>query len=94
MGSLVAVHLNVPVRWDVLRRTRHTTPQVEMKEREKRLKNMQGVFAVNNITMKQWNNEAILLFDDVFTTGATMRAAAMVLKRAGAKWVWGVTMAR
>jgi len=79
LGSLVAVHLNVPVRWDVLRRTRQNT---------------QGVFAVNNITMKQWNNEAILLFDDVFTTGATMRAAAMVLKRAGAKWVWGVTMAR
>jgi predicted amidophosphoribosyltransferase len=37
---------------------------------------------------------AIVLFDDVFTTGATMRSAAFVLKHVGVKFVWAVTLAR
>lgn len=38
--------------------------------------------------------EHVLLCDDVFTSGATMDAAAKTLKEAGAKTVWGVTIAR
>jgi hypoxanthine-guanine phosphoribosyltransferase len=36
----------------------------------------------------------ILLVDDVFTTGATLRAATAVLKAAGAARVCAVTLAR
>jgi len=36
----------------------------------------------------------VLLFDDVWTSGATLREAARALKRAGAKRVWGLTIAR
>ncbi|MBP7992836.1 MAG: ComF family protein, partial [Candidatus Magasanikbacteria bacterium] len=36
----------------------------------------------------------ILLIDDVYTTGSTMQAAAMALKKAGAKKVRGFTLAR
>jgi len=35
-----------------------------------------------------------LLIDDVWTTGATLKAAAQALKKAGAKGVWGLTIAR
>ncbi len=60
---------------------------------EKRLKNMENVFSVNHSTIEQFSNETIFLFDDVFTTGATLRASANVLKRAGARKVWGIVLA-
>ncbi len=92
LGGLVANRLHIPVRVDLLKRTKLTTPQVE-KDRKERLRNMEHVFSVSKISgVFQYKN--ILLFDDVFTTGATMRAAASVLKRQGVQYVWGVTMAR
>ena len=94
-GKLLAKKLNIPVRADILKRVKKTIPQVEMKDRKKRLTNMEDVFSVDNLnlTMKQWNSVTIFLFDDVFTTGATLRSASNILKRAGAKRVWGIVMA-
>lgn len=89
LGRYVSQRLKIPVATDVLVRKRRTVPQVEMKDREKRLTNMANVFVVQKSPPSH-----LLLFDDVFTTGATMRSAADVLKRAGAKTVWAVTMAR
>lgn len=89
MGKLIAAKLNIVMRTDILRRTKQTVPQVEKKQRKDRLKNMEKVFSVSSPVSPN-----ILLFDDVFTTGATMRSAANVLKRNGAKIVWGITMAR
>lgn len=88
-----AGRLNVPMRTDILRRVRKTTPQVEMKERDNRMANMKNVFSLHHSSFII-HNSAFLLIDDVFTTGATMRAAANVLKHSGAKFVWGITMAR
>ncbi len=88
LGKFVADRLNISMRTEMLERVKKTTPQVEMKDREKRLKNMANVFAAGKVVSN------IILFDDVFTTGATMRSATNVLKRAGAKFVWAVTMAR
>jgi len=38
--------------------------------------------------------ENLILVDDIFTTGATMRECAKTLKRGGVKKVWGFTLAR
>lgn len=93
LGRILAKRLAMSVNIEVLKRIRKTTPQVEMKDREKRLQNMKDVFSVNNSSF-DIHHSHIVLFDDVFTTGATMRAAANVLKRAGVTSVWAVTMAR
>lgn len=70
---------------------RPTKDQVGL-PREERKKNVEGAFScVKPETVK---GEKILLVDDVFTTGATMEECARALKRAGAKEVWGVTVAR
>lgn len=93
LGRLMAAKLHVSVRTDILKRIKRTTPQVEMKKREDRLKNMEKVFIISpNILISEYPN--IFLFDDVFTTGATMRSAANTLKRDGAKFIWGITIAR
>jgi ComF family protein len=92
LGTFIAKRLNVLMIKDILVRTKKTLPQVQVKERKERLKNMERVFAFSNRAIQQCNN--CIIFDDVFTTGATMRAAAGVLKRHGVQSVWGVTMAR
>jgi predicted amidophosphoribosyltransferase len=63
-----------------------------MKDKKERLANMKDVFAVNKSAAIQGAD--VVLFDDVFTTGATMRAACTALKKAGARRIWALTMAR
>jgi len=92
LGRLVSGRLQIPMRTDTLCRIKKTFPQVEMKKREDRLRNMEAVFAITRTVSLQ--GAGAIVFDDVFTTGATMRSAANVLKRHGATYVWAVTMAR
>lgn len=89
LGKLIAQKICIPMHTGILKRVRKTTPQVEMKKRKERLENMKNVFSVQKEVPSR-----VILFDDVFTTGATMRSAAKVLKRNGATFVWGMTMAR
>lgn len=59
--------------------------------KEERLGNVKGSFAING------NVEGIgsvLLVDDVFITGTTMRECCKVLKKAGINKVWAFTLAR
>ncbi len=93
LGRLLAKRLNISVRPDILKRIKKTTAQVEMKDRKKRLVNMEKVFSIQQLLTTNYQPPTILLFDDVFTTGATLRSAANILKRAGAKSVWGIVMA-
>lgn len=100
LGKILADRLHIPMRTDILKRVMATTPQVEMKDRKERLKNMKDVFALHHDTcnmtpaLPAGGHDTFVLFDDVFTTGATMRAAGEILKRTGAKSVLAVTMAR
>lgn len=90
LGRRIMQKLHIPIDADILYRTLYTVPQVEMKDRDERLQNMKHVFGVRPGVVPPH----VLLFDDVWTTGATMRAAANVLKRHGAKRVWAVAFAR
>ncbi len=78
------------VRSDLLTRVRRTLPQVECSG-EERLANVRDAFAVVNPLAVR--DATILLLDDVKTTGATLEEAARVLKEAGAKRVWAMTVA-
>ncbi len=93
LGSLLAARLNIPVQNDILCRTRHTHPQAGIQQKEERLSNMKNAFLIKKGS-HGIRGLRIILFDDVVTTGATLRAAASVLKRAGAKSVWAITLAR
>jgi competence protein ComFC len=93
LGIYIASRLQIPIRADILRRIRKTIPQVAMKDRIERLKNMEQVFGVSDFR-QDLSKHSVILFDDVFTTGATMRQAANALKRKGVAHVWAVTIVR
>lgn len=74
-----------------LQKTRDTGAQVTVGEREKRLRNMRGAFTVTNA--ESIRGRTILLIDDVTTTGATLAEARRALLKAGARLVYGITVA-
>ncbi len=85
----LAKRIDVPHQ-QILRRTRPTTPQVELSLRE-RATNVQGAFALQpNVNI---DGARILLIDDVHTTGATLKECAQVLKAGGAAKVFCLTLA-
>jgi ComF family protein len=92
LGKILARRFGVSIDSDALKRVKKTVPQAEVKDRKKRLINMQDVFAVGKISDNHLYSK-IILFDDVYTTGATLRSAANVLKRAGVDSVFGMTIA-
>ena len=77
---------------DVLRRTRYTTAQAALSRKE-RLKNLAGAFSFKSGSALPAHGN-ILLIDDVFTTGSTAHECATVLKKAGAKRIIVLTVAR
>lgn len=91
IGKAIAQRLSLEFQGDVLVRTRETKPQVELRGDERR-KNLIDAFILN--TKYKIHNTNFLLIDDVWTTGSTLRSCGNVLKRAGAKNVWAMTIAR
>lgn len=92
LGESIAQNLGIKIMPDLLLRIKKTKPQVFLKK-EERQKNIRGAFTLNPNLPKSSNLPNILLFDDVWTTGATLRECTRVLKRKGASFVWGLTLA-
>lgn len=94
IGRLVAEKMDWEFIPDLLIRRKHTKAQVELKGGERR-KNLQGVFALNpKYQPLTISHNPYIIFDDVFTTGSTIKEAAKVLKNEGFKKIWGLTIAR
>ncbi|WP_425291463.1 ComF family protein [Aquamicrobium lusatiense] len=77
----------------VVKRVRQTRPQVGLERRE-REDNLRGAFRVPPEGMLAIAGRRVLLIDDVYTTGATVRAVTLALKKGGAGAVDVLTFAR
>ena len=87
----LARRLGAPMHALALVRVRDT-PRQAVLEREARLRNVVGAFAVAKPAAVAGRD--VVLVDDVCTTGATLAAAGTALKEAGAQAVRGVVVAR
>jgi len=83
--------LKIPLINEVLIKTKETLPQAELSGKE-REENIKGVFSCRN--KEKISGKKILLVDDIYTTGSTMKEAARVAKAAGAKEIIGIAVAR
>ncbi len=91
IARAVARVLSMPLTSDACARVRHTQAQASLTMDERRV-NMRGAFAV--LQRQAVAGNAILVVDDVMTTGHTLEAFAACLKRNGAVHVTNLVVAR
>jgi ComF family protein len=80
----------LPILEDVLARSRATKTQTQLSAAERRV-NVIGAFTADAARAA---GRAVLLVDDVCTTGSTLMACADALRRAGANRVYAMTLTR
>ena len=76
-----------------LMRTRATNQQARTVNRGTRAENIKGAFGLSR-DGEGLSGKRVILVDDVFTSGVTMRECAKTLKKAGVAEVWGLVLAR
>ncbi|HPC02241.1 MAG TPA: ComF family protein [Syntrophales bacterium] len=91
LAGAVSRRISLPLDLFSLRRIRDTKPQISLNGAE-RERNVRGAFSVARPPAVE--GEKILLVDDVYTTGNTLREAARALLRGGASEVAVLTAAR
>ena len=82
---------------NALIKIKETSAQVEVKDKEKRIKNLEGAFLVNPklsaSNLQLLTSNTLILIDDVSTTGATLIHAAKALQKSGAEKIIGLVAA-
>ncbi|HWD93348.1 MAG TPA: ComF family protein [Verrucomicrobiae bacterium] len=91
LAAFLSAATKIPMDTTLLQRVTATKTQTKL-TREQRAENMRNAFALRS--RQNLAGQRILLFDDVFTTGATTNACARVLLAAGAEEVSVWTLAR
>lgn len=82
--------VGLPVLEQTLIRIRETAPQVDLNASQRRV----NVTAAFECTTGEICGHAVLLVDDVCTTGATLNACAEALRKQEPRSIWALTLAR
>lgn len=91
LAEEIAAKTGLPCR-QLLQKVKNNSAQSLTRDAKQRRENVAGVYALDDGA--DVSGLRILLIDDVVTTGATMSEAARILRKEGAKSVFGVTLAR
>ncbi|OGG05570.1 hypothetical protein A2872_00210 [Candidatus Gottesmanbacteria bacterium RIFCSPHIGHO2_01_FULL_42_12] len=89
IAKILGKKLGLPVVTNILKRKIYTRPQKKLNKKE-RLENIVQAFTVCKPAPKL---NTIILVDDIWTTGATLRVCGKLLKITGVKTVFAVTLA-
>lgn len=92
LAAVIGKKLRVPVA-PLLERIQPTRSQSK-RNRQERLNALENAFLFREGGFRDLIRETVLLVDDVYTTGATVRACAKPLRMAGAKKIYSITFAR
>lgn len=94
-SAIISVYLSKlfrkPVLLDIARRVKDTLPQVDL-DKKMRKENVSNCFRIKKVDMVK--GKRVVIFDDVFTTGATTEELKKLLRKAGAKKVIILTIAK
>ncbi len=86
----VSQAINVSLAKEILKRKKRTKDQTYLNVQQ-RTENVRDAFVVTQ--PERINNRKVILVDDVITTGATLNECARMLRQAGAKEIFAVTLA-
>jgi competence protein ComFC len=86
----LALAAHIPYRPKAIRRIRETRPQVGLNMNERKQNILDAFLAESKIVY----DRSILIIDDVATTGSTISSCALAARQAGARKVYGLTLAR
>lgn len=90
LGQVLARRLGVPLLSGGLQRIRTTDRQKDMRTRTQKRANVAGAFAVRGDV----RGKSLLVLDDLYDSGETLREVTRVLKRAGVRSVKVLTLTR
>ena len=93
LGKKLAKALGWKLEIKLLVRQKNTLPQVSLKS-EARRQNIKNSFVITQKITPFLKRTLIILFDDVWTTGSTLKEAEEVLKKAGFQKVLRLTICR
>lgn len=91
LAKAIANYFDLKLVKNGLQRVKATISQTSL-SKPQRLENLKGAFQLRNKV--EFQAKKILLVDDVYTTGTTVREAAKVLQKAKAREVYVFTLAR
>jgi ComF family protein len=92
IARLISRRAKIPLKTRWLIRTKHTERHRAGMDAKARATSVEAAFAVRR--PERIKDQIVLLVDDVFTTGATLNECGRTLMEAGAKAVYGFTVAR
>lgn len=92
LSQALSSHINAPVLLTALKRARRTPSQGNLTSHARAV-NVKNAFTLSNLFKNTIKGKSILLVDDVFTTGATVRNCTQTLLNAGALRVDVLTLA-
>ena len=92
IGRYIAAHINDPLHTRICKRIKNTLPQARIKDKRIRYSNMRNAFAI--VEKEKIKGSTVLIIDDVWTTGSTIKSLAQECKKAGARKVFAFTIAR
>ncbi len=91
IAEILSIYYRLPLQKNNLIKVKNTKSQTNFSKKE-RVLNIANSFTIKNPSLVE--GKTIFLIDDVFTTGATMEECTRTLKKAGAKKVFGIVVAR
>jgi ComF family protein len=91
LGQAITKEFDLKFSDKILLRQKASISQTKLSITERK-QNVKSAFTVSPIVHGSLFN--VLIVDDVWTTGATLKTACTLLKHSGAQKVWGLTIAR
>ncbi|MGI6095839.1 MAG: ComF family protein [Lachnospiraceae bacterium] len=88
IAKWVGYRCNIPVDPKLVKRKSHTVPQKELSRKQRR-QNLKEAFSIPSEAVFY---ESVLIVDDIFTTGSTIDALAVLLKKHGVKRVYFLSL--
>lgn len=95
LAEQISKKLKIRIYKDILIRQKNTAPQMEIKDKDERVKNVKDAFeAKKSFSQDEFKNRIFILIDDVSTTGSTLQECAKALKTLKPKEIWAFVIAK